>query len=49
MPVKTNEREYRVIRAEAIEIREEQDGRKIVEGYATTFDEEYMLWGDASD
>ena len=48
MPVKTNEREYRVIRAEAIEVREEQDGRKIVEGYATTFDEEYMLWGDAS-
>lgn len=48
MPVKTNEREYRLICTEAIEIREEQDGRKVVEGYATTFDEEYMLWGDAS-
>ena len=47
MPVKTNEREYRVISA-AIEIRADQDGKKIVEGYATTFDEEYMLWGDAS-
>lgn len=47
MPVKTNEREYRVISA-AIEIRADQDGKMIVEGYATTFDEEYMLWGDAS-
>ena len=48
MPAKVNEREYRIISANAIEIREEQDGKKIVEGYATTFDEEYMLWGDAS-
>ena len=47
MPVKTNEREYREIRLRAIEIRETQDGKKIVEGYATTFNEEYKLWGDA--
>ena len=46
MPMKTNEREYRDIRLSGIEIREEQDGRKIVEGYATTFNEEYKLWGD---
>ncbi len=44
--MKTNEREYRDIRLSGIEIREEQDGRKIVEGYATTFNEEYKLWGD---
>ena len=46
MPVKVNEREYRIINATAMEIREEQDGRKVVEGYATTFNEEYKLWGD---
>ena len=47
MPVKVNEREYRIINAKAMEVREEQDGRKVVEGYATTFNEEYKLWGDA--
>jgi len=47
MPVKTNEREYREIQLRAIEIRETQDGKKTVEGYATTFNEEYKLWGDA--
>ena len=46
MPVKVNEREYRSINLAGIEIREEQDGRKVVEGYATTFNEEYKLWGD---
>ena len=46
MPVKVNEREYRMIMAGLMEIREEQDGRKVVEGYATTFNEEYKLWGD---
>ena len=46
MPVKMNEREYRSINLAGIEIREEQDGRKVVEGYATTFNEEYKLWGD---
>ena len=47
MPAKTNEREYRLIAVGAIEVREEEDGAKIVEGYATTFDQEYRLWGDA--
>ena len=46
MPVKVNEREYRIINAKAMEVRKEQDGRKVVEGYATTFNEEYKLWGD---
>ena len=46
MPVKMNEREYRDIRLSEIEVREAEDGRKIVEGYATTFNEEYKLWGD---
>ena len=43
MPVKTD-REYR--RMEALEAREAQDGQKIVEGYACTFNEEYTLWDD---
>ena len=48
MPTKTNEREYRLINLSLLEIREEQDGKKIVEGYATTFGDEYRLWGDSS-
>lgn len=44
MPAKVREREYREINLGAIEIREADDGRKIVEGYATTFDEEYTLY-----
>jgi HK97 family phage prohead protease len=48
MPVNVKEREYRMIRVEALEVREAQDGKKTVEGYATTFDQEYKLWGDAS-
>ena len=47
MPVKTD-REYRCIHVPGLEIREEQDGKKIVEGYATTFGTEYRLWGDNS-
>ena len=47
MPMKTNEREYRMINLSLLEIRAEQDGRKIVEGYATTFGDEYRLWGDS--
>lgn len=47
MPMKTDDREYRPIRMTEMEVREEQDGKKIVEGYATTFDQEYRLWGDA--
>ena len=44
MPAKINEREYRQINFGQIEIREMDDGKKIVEGYATTFDQEYTLY-----
>ena len=47
MPVKVNEREYRTIRG-MFEVRAAGDGKMIVEGYATTFDEEYLLFGDAT-
>ena len=45
MPIRSD-REYRRIDVTALEVREDQDGRKIVEGYATTFGNEYRLWGD---
>ena len=43
MPVKVNEREYRRIDIRDIEARTEEDGRMIVEGYATTFNQPYRL------
>ena len=46
MPVKTNEREYRRIEIANIEARSLSDVERIVEGYATTFDNEYTLWDD---
>lgn len=46
MPVKIDEREYRNIDVEQMEIRTEEDGRMIVEGYATTFDQPYLLMND---
>ena len=42
MPVKT-EREYRRINSTALDLQEEG---MIVEGYATTFNDEYLLWDD---
>ena len=42
MPQTTN-REYRRIDIHNLEVREEQDGRMIVEGYATTFNQRYVL------
>lgn len=36
-------REYRKIELSGIEVREEENGAKIVEGYATTFNEPYTL------
>ena len=48
MPAKVNEREYRMITTGAMEAREADDGAKIVEGYATTFDQEYTLFGNSS-
>ena len=43
MPVKTDSREYRRINAAEMETRAEEDGRRIVEGYATTFNQPYEL------
>ena len=43
MPVKTD-REYRKL--EGVELRKSEDGRMVVEGYATTFDQPYRLMGD---
>ena len=43
MPVKTN-REYR--KFDGVELRKSDDGRMVVEGYATTFDQPYRLMGD---
>lgn len=48
MPAKVKEREYREIHFSQIEIREADDGKKIVEGYATTFDQEYTLYSSGS-
>lgn len=48
MPAKVNEREYRQINFGQIEIREADDGKKIVEGYATTFDQEYTLYSSGN-
>ena len=47
MPANVKDREYRLINVADLEVREEKDGKKIVEGYATVFDVEYRLWGDA--
>lgn len=44
MPVKTNEREYRRIDVANLETRAEDDGQMIVEGYATTFNQRYLLY-----
>ena len=48
MPAKVKEREYREIHFGQIEIREAEDGKKIVEGYATTFDQEYTLYSSGN-
>jgi HK97 family phage prohead protease len=48
MPANTKDREYRLIEIGAIEAREEQNGEKIVEGYATTYNREYSLYDDGS-
>ena len=44
MPVKTDRREYR--KFEGMEIRSGENGRMVVEGYATTFNQPYELWRD---
>lgn len=45
MPVNVKEREYRTF-CENMEIRKADDDRMIVEGYATTFNQPYMLMQD---
>ena len=46
MPMKIDKREYRKIDAGQIETRTAEDGAKVVEGYATTFNSPYELWRD---
>ena len=46
MPTKFDKREYRKIDAALRETRTAEDGAKIVEGYATTFNQPYQLWRD---
>lgn len=43
MPQKTD-REYRLIDVRKLEIRKLEDGRDVVEGYATTFNQPYLLY-----
>ena len=45
MPAKTDSREYRTILT-PMEIRKAEDGGMTVEGYATTFNQPYVLWED---
>ena len=45
MPAKTDSREYRDILM-PMEIRKAEDGGMTVEGYATTFNQPYVLWQD---
>lgn len=45
MPVRDN-REYRDIDVRNMEIRTLEDGQDVVEGYATTFGDPYLLWDD---
>ena len=46
MPIKFDKREYRKIDAAEMETRTAEDGAKVVEGYATTFNMPYELWRD---
>ena len=46
MPIDLSKREYRKIDIRNIETRKEDDGRMIVEGYATTFNQPYTLMQD---
>lgn len=47
MPMKTNEREYRdFVLAVVEQPQEQEEERKIVRGYASTFNQPYTLWED---
>ena len=43
MPMKLDSREYRKIDAAMMETRKDEEGRMVVEGYATTFNQPYEL------
>jgi HK97 family phage prohead protease len=43
---KCKDREYREFDARQLELRKLEDGQDVVEGYATTFGEPYLLWDD---
>lgn len=45
MPMK-NDREYRAMTMRAAEDIGEEEARMVVEGYASTFDDPYLLWSD---
>lgn len=47
MALKTNEREYRSFQMRALELKEDQEDKKTVRGYASTFNEPYTLYDDA--
>lgn len=48
MPAKTNEREYRnFVLAVMEQPQEEQEERKVVQGYASVFNHPYTLWEDS--
>ena len=46
MPIKHDSREYRNFNAALMETRTAEDGRMVVEGYATTFNQPYELYRD---
>lgn len=46
MPI-SKDREYRRINVQDLETRSEDNGEMIVEGYATTFNQPYFLFGDS--
>ena len=46
MPMKIDKREYRKIDAAEMETRKGDAGEMVVEGYATTFNQPYRLYGD---
>ena len=46
MPMKLDKREYRKIDVAEMETRTGESGEMVVEGYATTFNMPYRLFGD---
>lgn len=46
MPMKPNEREYRDFILAVVPTEDNEETRKLVKGYASTFDQPYTLWED---